>query len=113
MDTYKNGTIDSHEGAWLAGVNGAKAGLMMPGLPLLGAKYYEEVAPKVAMDRAEIVGVDETLRTPAGVFQHVLKIAETTPLEAGAREYKYFAKDIGLLKDGSLALVKYERGSSK
>jgi len=37
----------------------------------------------------------------------VLKIAETTPLEPGVREYKYYARGIGLIQDGSLKLVKY------
>jgi hypothetical protein len=107
VDVYKNGNVTNHEGAWVAGTNGAQYGLMMPGLPLPGAKYPQELAPKVAMDRAEIVGVNETLTTPAGGFKNVLKILETTPLELGAREYKYYAAGVGLLQDGSLKLVRY------
>src|SRR5207244_13152598 len=67
VDTYKNGAITGHEGAWLAGTNGARFGLAMPGEPRPKAKYYQEIAPKVAMDRAEIVGVGATVPTPAGV----------------------------------------------
>ena len=84
VDMYKNGKVVAHDGAWTAGQNGARFGLMMPGLPLFGAKYYQEVAPKVAMDRAEIVALAETLKTPAGTFTHVLRTTETTPLEPGA-----------------------------
>ena len=94
-------------GAWLSGEKGAKFGLMMPGLPLLNATYYEEVAPGVAMDRAEIVSVSETVKTPAGEFKNCLKIEETTPLEPGTKEYKYYARGIGLVQDGALKLVKY------
>lgn len=65
VDVYKDGKIANHEGAWLAGVGGAKFGLMMPGLPLIKARYYQEMAPKVAMDRAEIVGLGLTVKTPA------------------------------------------------
>jgi hypothetical protein len=36
----------------------------------------------------------------------VIKIEETTPLEPGTREYKYFARGAGLLQDGDLKLVK-------
>lgn len=107
VDTYKNGKVAGHEGAWQAGVNGARFGLAIPGLPLLAAKYYQEIAPGVAMDRAEIVGMSEIVTTPAGEFKDVLKIAETTPLEPGVREYKYYARGIGLIQDGSLKLVKY------
>jgi len=59
------------------------------------------------MDRAEIVGVDETVATPAGTFKELLKVEETTPLEPGVKEYKYFARGVGLVQDGSLKLVKY------
>jgi len=107
VDMYKNGKVVSHEGAWRAGENGARFGLAIPGLPLLAAKYYQEIAPGVAMDRAEIVGLDETVKTPAGEFSGVLKVAETTPLEPGVRELKYYARGVGLVMDGTLRLVKY------
>ena len=106
VDIYRNGKVAGHEGAWLSGQNGARFGLMMPGVPLLGARYYQELAPRVAMDRAEIVGMTDTLVTPAGEFRNVLKIRETTPLEAGASEFKYYAAGVGLVQDGSLKLIK-------
>ena len=88
VDIYKNGKIASHDGAWLSGVNGARFGLMMPGTPRLGARFYQEVAPGVAMDRAVIVSLTESRRVPAGSFTDVLKVEETTPLEPNAREFK-------------------------
>lgn len=107
VNIYKNDKIVNHEGAWLAGVNGAKFGLMMSGQITLKARYYQEIAPKVAMDRAEIMSLNETVKTPAGEFKNCLKVEETTPLETGVREYKYYAPEIGLVQDGSLKLVKY------
>lgn len=107
VDMYKAGKVISHEGAWIAGVNGARFGLAIPGAPALKARYYQELAPGVAMDRAEIVSLNETLTTPAGVFKQVLKVVETTPLERGAAEAKYYAAGAGLLQDGSLKLVRY------
>jgi hypothetical protein len=106
VDIYRNGKVAGHEGAWLSGQNGARFGLMMPGVPLLGARYYQELAPRVAMDRAEIVGMTDTLVTPAGEFRNVLRIRETTPLEAGAIEFKHYAAGVGLVQDGSLKLIK-------
>jgi hypothetical protein len=58
---------------------------MMPATPLLGARYYPEIAPRVAMDRAEIEADDDTLETAAGTFHDCLRVLETTPLEPGAR----------------------------
>lgn len=100
------GKIKNHEGSWTAGVGGATFGLMMPGEPLLKARYYQEIAPKVAMDRAEVISLTETLQTPAGLFKDVLKTEETTPLEKLSHEAKYYARGIGLIQDGSLKLVK-------
>jgi len=107
VDMYKEGKVASHEGAWLSGVKGAKFGLMMPGQVLLKGKYYQEVAPDVAMDRAEIVNMTETLKIPAGEFKGCLKIEETTPLEPESKEYKVYGPGIGLIQDGSLKLTKY------
>lgn len=107
VDMYKGGKVVSHEGAWQSGAGGARFGMMMPGDALLGARYYQEIAPKVAMDRAEIASLGETVRAPAGVFRNCLKIDETTPLEPGAKESKYYSRGIGLVQDGSLKLVKH------
>ena len=107
VDMYENGKVTGHEGAWVAGARGARFGLMMPGLPLLKARYYQEIAPRIAMDRAEIVSTGDTLATPAGVFRQVLRTEETTPLERGAREAKRYARGVGLIQDGSLKLVSH------
>jgi len=110
VDIYRGGKIVNHEGAWLSGVKGARFGLMMPGKPAVGSRYYQEVAPGIAMDRAEIVGLHETVKAPAGVFKGCLKTEETTPLEPGTKGYKCYAPGIGLIQDGSVKLVKYGPG---
>jgi hypothetical protein len=107
VDEYKDGKVAGHPGAWLHGEKGARYGLMMPGLPLVGARYYQEVAPKIAMDRAEVLSVSDSVETPAGKFESVLATEETTPLEPGERAHKKYAPGIGLIHDGDLKLVKY------
>jgi hypothetical protein len=107
VDLYTNGRVSGHEGSWVAGSNGARFGLMMPGQPLLDGRYYQEQAPHVAMDRARIVGMTGSLHTGAGGFTDVLRIEETTPLEPKAREYKLYAAGVGLIQDGDLKLVSY------
>lgn len=110
VDIYENGVVVSHAGGWQAGVDGARPGVMMPGLALLGARYFQEVAPDVAMDRAEILSLREVLETPAGTFEHVLKAVETTPLEPNAKELKLYAPGIGLIQDSTLKLVWFSPG---
>lgn len=109
VDEYKNGKVTGHEGAWLAGVDGARFGLMLPGNPKPGDRYYQEQAPKVAMDRAEIVGVTETAKVPAGTFSRVLHTRESSALESGSED-KWYAPDVGLIKDADFVLAKVEPG---
>ena len=107
VDIYENGKIVDHHGAWLAGKDGAKPGIFMPGTVLLGSKYFQEIAPNVAMDRVEIITMNAELDTPAKHFENTLKAKETTPLEPGAVEFKWHAAGIGLVQDDVLKLVKY------
>jgi hypothetical protein len=97
--------VVSHEGSWRAGENGSRAGIIVPGTVLLGARYFEEIAPDVAEDRVEIISLNETVDTPAGTFDNVLKIEATTPQEPGAGEFKFYARDVRLIQDGDLKLV--------
>jgi hypothetical protein len=107
VDVYKNGKIANHEGAWLSGQRGARFGLMMPGQPLIRGRYFQEIAPGVAMDRAEILSTSVTMKTPAGTFTSVLRTEESSPLEPLIRESKHYAPGIGLIQDGDLKLTKF------
>jgi hypothetical protein len=107
VDDIKDGQVVAHAGAWLAGEKGARAGLIMPGNPRVGMRYYQEIAPGVALDRAEIVSLDETLETPAGVFFSSLKTQEGTALNTNEKEFKTYAPGIGLIQDEGLLLTEY------
>ncbi len=107
VDYYKDGKVVNHDGSWLAGTGENRAGLIMPGTPSVGMKYYQEIAPGVAMDRAEIVSLDETCRTPAGTFSKCMKVEESSALSVFEKEYKYYAPEVGLIRDEDLTLVKY------
>jgi uncharacterized membrane protein YkoI len=113
VDNYKDGKVDNHGGSWISGEKGAKYGLMMPGINLLGARYHQEIAPGVGMDRAENVALNETVETPSGKYEHCLKTEETTPLEPATKEYKLYAPGIGLVQEGEAKLVKYGMAATK
>jgi len=113
VDNYKNGKVDNHDGSWISGEKGAKFGLVMPGINLLGARYYQEMAPGVGMDRAEVVSLTETVETPSGKYENCLKTEETTPLEPAVKEYKLYAPGIGLVQEGEAKLVKYGMATTK
>ena len=109
VDIYEDGEIVSHEGAWRHGENGARAGVIMPGLPLIGARYFQEIAPEVALDRAEVLDVSATVRTPYRRFDRALLTRETTPLEPDDVAEKAYAPGIGLVVDAAARLVRVER----
>ena len=77
------------------------------------AKFYQELAPKVAMDRFEIVSTTEKKKVPAGGFENVLKTKETSTLEPDSAEFKLYAPEVGLITDGGLELVKHEKAAQR
>jgi hypothetical protein len=107
VDIYENGMIVDHEGAWLAGEGTNRAGIIMPGTILLGARYYQEIAPNVALDRAEIIDTGQVIQTPSGDFSDTLITRETTELEPDEVELKYYAAGIGLVQEEDLKLEHY------
>lgn len=107
VDMYENEAVVNHTGAWIAYQDDAQPGLIMPGKPVIGFKYYQEVAPGKAMDRAEVLGLDETLSTPAGDFINCHKSLETNPLNPLELGIKTYAPGIGLIQDEKLLLIEY------
>jgi len=105
VDIYEDGQIVDHHGAWRAGQNGALPGVFMPGTFLLGSKYYQEIAPGVALDRAENVEMGLTVDVPAGQFTGVVRIKETNPLEPNSKEFKLYAPGVGVIVDDVVRLV--------
>ncbi len=106
VDDYQDDKIVAHSGAWRAGEKNSKAGIIMPGTILLGARHYQEIAPN-AMDRAEIISDDVTMKTPAGIFINCLKVEETSGLDPDEKCYKTYAPGIGLIQDEDLLLTGY------
>ena len=107
VNFYKDGQVINHNGSWLAFEGNNKPGLIMPGTPKIGMKYAQEVAPGVAMDRAQVLTVSDTLSTPAGKFENGLTTKETSALETVV-EYKSYVPGIGFAADQNLKLISYK-----
>jgi len=112
VDVYKDGKVVGHQGAWLSGAGGARFGLMLPGKARVGDRFYQEVAPRTAMDRAEVISVTEKVKVPAGTFENCLHVRETSPLDSGAGD-KWYAPGVGLIKDEEMELVGFEQQPAK
>lgn len=105
VDMYSGGRLTTHSGAWLAFEGDNRPGMIMPGSPKVGMKYYQEMAPGVATDRARVISVSETISTRAGDFENCLVTQESSDTEPGAVEYKTYCPGIGLVQDQGLTLV--------
>ena len=108
VDIYEDGKIIGHDGAWRAGEGGARPGLLMPQFFLMGSRYYQELAPNIALDRGEHVGAELVVKTPAGAFEDCVAVLETTPLEPDSESIKVYAPGVGLIRDDFLELVEYQ-----
>lgn len=76
-------------------MDGAQAGVIVPGDPQVGLTYREEYYAGEAEDAAEVLSLVEQAQVPYGHFRDVLLTKETTPLHHRVLEYKLYAKDVG------------------
>ena len=92
----KNGKVIGTEGSWLAGVNGAQPGFIMEAHPKVGDFYCQENAPGAAQDQAKVISVSSSVCVPwVCTNNHVLLTEETSPLDPGTIEDKWYTKDSG------------------
>jgi hypothetical protein len=110
VDNYEEGKIVDHEGEWLAGENGASAGLFMPAEPRVGDDFQQESAPGVAEDRSTVVADDVKVTSPAGRFSGCIRTKDVAPIDH-ITEFKLYCPDVGLVReeltDGRLELLRY------
>jgi hypothetical protein len=94
---YDNGKVVSTKGSWEAGVDGAKAGIIMPSDPKVGQSYHQEYYPGEAMDMARVLSLNTSVTVPYGSFDHALETKEWTPLQPVFFEKKYYVRGVGPL----------------
>jgi hypothetical protein len=117
VKNYENGKVVDNEGSWEAGVDGAVAGVVMPANPRVGMKYQQEFYEGEAEDRGEVLALGERATVPFGSFDNLLKTEDTTPLEPGVREHKYYARGVGVVLvvdvagGGREELIEFKKGS--
>jgi len=109
VDDYEDGEIVGHGGEWRAGKNGAQPGIIMPGSFLLGARYFQEIAPGVALDRGENVEMGLDVATEAGTFHDCVMVVDTNALHPESEgDEKVYCPGVGIVRDEDLELVEFE-----
>lgn len=106
VDFYENGQIVDHHGSWEAGVGGAQPGILVPARFLLGARYYQEQAPGIALDRAENVEMGLTLNLAGRRMRDCVAVAETSAMESG-ESAKVYCPGVGLVMDEDIELTSF------
>jgi hypothetical protein len=103
----KNGKWVRNDGSWQAGVDGARAGIIMKARPRIGDTYRQEYYKGHAED------VGRVLRVSRGTIE----TRDWSPLEPGVVEHKWYRRGVGeaksmLVKGGSerQVLVSVKRG---
>ena len=89
--------VISSEGSWMAGVNNAQAGLIMPAHPAPGAPYRQEYLAGHAEDMGQVVHLGDAVKVPFGALANCLRTKEWSMLEAGT-DSKWYAKGLGLVR---------------
>ncbi len=100
---YEDGQVVSTEGSWEAGVDGAKAGVIMFAHPKVGRSYQQEFYAGHAEDRARFLTLSTRVGTKAGAFTHVRMTEDTTPLDPTIAELKFYAPGVGVVLELDLA----------
>src|SRR5262245_19923907 len=95
----KHGHVTSTEGTWKAGVNGARAGIYIPGHPRLGQTGLQEYLKGHAEDHFKIIGRFDAV-TPPGKANTLLT-KEWTPLEPQVIDHKMYVRGIGTVLEQS------------
>jgi hypothetical protein len=98
-----NGTVESREGSWKAGVNGAVAGTIMPANPKPTDAYRQEFWRGHAEDQAWIVQNNTIVRVTAGRFRHVVRSYEWSRLEKTVVSLKFYAPGLGIVLERDVA----------
>jgi hypothetical protein len=100
-EEYEDGKLVAAP-AWLAGLEGAKAGLVMRAAPRPGTSDYSQgLGPKVEYaDRAKVRKVGQRTCVPTGCYQDVLVTEEWDRADPAARQLKYYANGVGNVRVG-------------
>jgi hypothetical protein len=102
--TYdERGHVESREGSWEAGVDGARAGLIMPADPHPTDAYRQELYRGRAEDQAWVVQGNAVVRTPMRRFRHAVRSLEWSRLEPGVVSVKFYARGVGIVREKDLA----------
>ena len=96
---FANGKLESTDGSWEAGVDGALPGIIMPAHPKAGDAYRQEYDKGKAEDLGEILRVGQHKDVTAGSYDNVIVTRDWNPLEPDVIEEKAYAPGVGVVSE--------------
>jgi hypothetical protein len=94
-----DGHVVSREGSFQSGRDGAEAGIFMPAHPAVGQTFQQEDYPGHAEDVFTVRDVHADVSVPVLATDAALATRETTPLEPGVLDHKFYVRDIGTVRE--------------
>lgn len=93
-----DGTFDT-TGSWLAGVHGARPGIVMTAHPAVGDAHRQEFWRGQAEDQYWLVDLGAAVKVPAGSFATAARTLEWSRLEPGVIDEKFYVPGVGVVKE--------------
>ena len=91
-EAYEGGQFVNANDAWLAGVKGGQAGILMPANPTAGSpKFVEAVVPGEGVATGRVVKTGQKECVPFRCYDNVLILEEGS-------ERRFFAPEVGIIK---------------
>lgn len=96
VQDFADGELVSIDGSFTAGVDGAKAGIIMKASPAVGDVYRQEFSLNNAEDLGKVLNLRGSATVPAASCNRTCLVTKDfTPLEPGVSERKFYAPGIG------------------
>lgn len=93
------GKVISTEGSFRAGVDGARAGVLIPGHPKVGQTGRQEFRRGQAEDHFKVLDLSAAVSVPFVSSHRALRTVEWTPLEPKVLDNKYYVRGIGTVRE--------------
>lgn len=104
IDDFEGGKMVGHEGQWVAGENGTRAGILMPAAPKPGDVFETERAPGVAQERCKVVSTSRTVKVPAGTFKDCIETEVYDPIDKTTVR-RWYCPGAGMVKEAGVERV--------
>jgi hypothetical protein len=105
-EQYEAGRFVAVDEAWLAGVNGATAGILMPGHPRTAPAWVIAKPPGEKGDAAAFARIQPQECVPFGCYKNVLVIEEGKR-NALNNEFKYYVRGAGQIRNEPLGASRH------